>query len=96
MYQVLQFIALLIVKLIQLIQPLLVPLCFLLAWGLLAIIAWQMITAFRDGFQRAQTMHQIPCADCRYFTDNHLLKCPVHPDTALSEDAIGCTDFERS
>jgi RNA polymerase subunit RPABC4/transcription elongation factor Spt4 len=38
-------------------------------------------------------MHQIPCADCQFFTHNMRLKCPVHPTEALSEQAIGCTDF---
>jgi hypothetical protein len=38
-------------------------------------------------------MHQIPCAQCQYFSGNYLLKCPVHPQQALSEAAIGCPDF---
>ncbi|WP_348251226.1 hypothetical protein [Leptolyngbya subtilissima] len=39
-------------------------------------------------------MHKIPCAECRYFTNDHRLKCPIHPKIALSESAIDCPDFE--
>jgi hypothetical protein len=96
MAEFLQLIQLLAMKLVQLIQPILVPLCFVLAWGLLAITAWHIVVATRDGINRAKEMHRIPCSECGYFTDNHLLKCPLHPKAALSEAAIGCTDFEAA
>jgi RNA polymerase subunit RPABC4/transcription elongation factor Spt4 len=41
----------------------------------------------------AKTMHQIPCARCRYFTNDHRLKCPVHPQIANTEGAINCRDY---
>jgi hypothetical protein len=94
MYSLLQLIYLLVLKFIHLIQPILVPLCFVLAWGLVVLIIWQITSALRDGFARAQQMHRIPCADCSYFTDSHFLKCPLHPHTALTEEAIGCRDYE--
>jgi hypothetical protein len=96
MFQFLQLIQLIAIKLVQLIQPFLVPICFVLAWGLLAITAWNIVAATRDGVKRAKVMHQIPCSECRYFTNSHLLKCPLHPKIALSEAAIDCRDFEAS
>jgi RNA polymerase subunit RPABC4/transcription elongation factor Spt4 len=39
-------------------------------------------------------MHQIPCANCQFFTRDYHLKCTVHPAQALTEEAIGCGDFE--
>lgn len=83
-------------QLVALVQFLLVPVCFALAWGLVGMTAWNLITAIRDGVSRATTMHKIPCAECRYFTGDHRLKCPIHPKAALSESAIGCADFEQS
>ena len=80
-------------SLIQLIQPILVPLCFVLAWATLGFGAWSVWAALRDGVRRAQRMHQIPCSQCQYFSGNYLLKCPIHPREALSEAAIGCRDF---
>ncbi|NJR69347.1 MAG: hypothetical protein HC771_12300 [Synechococcales cyanobacterium CRU_2_2] len=38
----------------------------------------------------------MPCSNCRYFTGDYRLKCTVNPYVALSEEAIGCRDFEVS
>lgn len=80
----------------KVIQPWLVPLCFGLAWLLVIAAAWSIWAAIRDGMMRARQMHQIPCADCKFFTHNYHLKCPVHPMNALSEAAINCPDFESA
>lgn len=96
MLQFFQFIHLIALKLMQVLNPLLVPLCFVLAWGLAILTIWNLVATVRDGLKRAQVMHRIPCAECRYFTNSHLLKCPIHPKTALSEAAIGCSDYEST
>lgn len=84
-----------LVGFIHLIQPLVVPVCFVAAWGLLLIAGWSVVSFFRDGLNRAQKMHAIPCPRCQYFTENYHLKCPVHPTAALSEAAINCIDYEE-
>ncbi|WP_322744170.1 MULTISPECIES: hypothetical protein [unclassified Coleofasciculus] len=38
-------------------------------------------------------MHQIPCAYCQFFTNDHRLKCTVNPSIASSENAINCRDY---
>ena len=81
---------------IQFIQPFLVPICFVTAWMMVVITLWSIWSAVRDSIKQAQRMHQIPCSRCRYFSGNYLLKCPVHPGNALTEEAIGCPDFETS
>lgn len=96
MYEFLQLVHVLAYKLVQLIRPALVPICCVAAWSFVGIGIWGLVAAVRDSLQRARRMHQIPCARCRYFSGNYLLKCPVHPDIALSETAIGCSDFEKS
>lgn len=83
-------------QLIEWVQPMSVPLCLILAWTIVGIALWSVWSAIRDGVTRARTMHQIPCAECKYFTQNYHLKCPVHPAEALSEAAIGCHDFEAA
>ena len=80
-------------QLIRAIQPILVPLCFVVAWVTFGLGAWGLWAAVRDSVRRAQQMHRIPCADCQYFSGNYLLKCPLHPKEALSEAAIDCRDF---
>jgi hypothetical protein len=80
--------------LIGAIRPFLVPLCFVMAWGLILIMGWSIVAALRDGMQRVKQLHEIPCANCRFFTNSYHLKCSVHPSIALSEEAIGCRDYE--
>lgn len=79
---------------LQFMQPLLVPLCFIAAWGLIGMTAWSLWAGTRDAVSNAKTMHEIPCANCQFFTNTHYLKCPVHPTSALSPDAINCPDYE--
>ncbi|NWF59116.1 MAG: hypothetical protein HXY43_07360 [Fischerella sp.] len=80
--------------LIHTIQQLLVPICFVSAWVLIILVAWSLWAATRDSVKTAQKMHQIPCASCQYFTDDHRLKCTVHPSVANTEEAINCIDYQ--
>ncbi|GAB4230490.1 MAG: hypothetical protein Kow00121_59280 [Elainellaceae cyanobacterium] len=80
--------------LIRTVQPLFVPICFVCAWAIILLLVWNIWAAIRDGVNNARRMHQIPCADCRFFTGNYHLKCPVHPKQALSDEAINCQDYE--
>jgi hypothetical protein len=78
---------------IQAIQPFLVPLCFVAAWAFVLLAVWSVFSAMKDGISNAKRMHQIPCANCQFFTGDYHLKCTVHPTTALSERAIDCPDY---
>jgi hypothetical protein len=42
-----------------------------------------------------QTAHE-PCGHCIYFTGSHHLTCTVHPQTALTAEAINCFDFQSA
>lgn len=75
-------------------QILQVPICFVSAWGLMISGGWRLATTVQAGIALSKRLHQIPCADCQFFTGSYYLKCPVHPDTALSERAIDCRDFK--
>ena len=77
-------------------EPLQVPLCFGVAW-LVVIYAGITLGQFsRDVWQRARQMHQVPCHNCQFFTNDHRLKCPLHPIIANSETAINCRDYASS
>ncbi len=78
---------------IHAIEPILVPLCLILAWGLVILFIWSIVAATIETVRRAQQMHQIPCAHCTFFTRDYHLKCPVQPTIALSEQAINCPDY---
>ncbi len=64
-----------------------------LGWGFLGCLALNLWHFVRETVQVAQKLHQIPCSQCQFFTNNPTLKCTVHPRSALSEQAIHCPDF---
>ncbi|HHP7243317.1 MAG TPA: hypothetical protein ACFE0H_01380 [Elainellaceae cyanobacterium] len=71
-----------------------VHLCpILISVGLISFIT-AICVAVHDGTRRLQRLHQVPCSRCAFFTGDYRLKCTVHPCKALSEEAIGCLDFE--
>ncbi|MBF2029480.1 MAG: hypothetical protein IGS48_22420 [Oscillatoriales cyanobacterium C42_A2020_001] len=76
------------------IQAFIVPICFVSAWVIVLLTAWSVWSTVRDTATRTRQLHQIPCANCQYFTSSYHLKCTVHPASALTEDAISCMDYE--
>jgi hypothetical protein len=67
--------------------------CFCIA-TVMVLFLWSISVALREGFHQIRRLHQIPCSDCEFFTNDYRLKCTVRPCVACTEDAIGCTDFE--
>ncbi|MEH2111709.1 hypothetical protein [Nostoc sp.] len=84
----------LIFFLINGIQPLLVPICFVVAWTVIVLVVLSLCAAARDSLTTAKQMHQIPCTGCQFFTDNYRLKCTVRPSIANTEEAIDCSDYQ--
>ncbi|MCC5621490.1 hypothetical protein [Nostoc sp. CHAB 5715] len=76
------------------IQPLLVPICFVVAWTVTILAVLSLWMAARDSVTTAKQMHQIPCSGCQFFTDNYRLKCTVRPSIANTEEAIDCLDYQ--
>ena len=74
-------------------NPLFVGIGFCLAWGMIGLLVWNVGSAIAYSIRTSNRMHQIPCSNCQYFTNDYRLKCPVRPDIALSEQAIDCKDF---
>ena len=60
----------------------------------MVLFLWSVSVALREGFYQIRRLHQVPCSDCDFFTNDYRLKCTVRPCVACTEDAIGCTDFE--
>jgi hypothetical protein len=75
-------------------QTLQVPVCFVSAWGLVVMLGWRLTATIRSGVTTSKHLHRIPCANCQFFTNDHRLKCTIHPDIALSERAIDCCDYQ--
>ncbi|MEM8613340.1 MAG: hypothetical protein AAGF93_15070 [Cyanobacteria bacterium P01_H01_bin.105] len=60
---------------------------------MLLFCLWQVLHTLREGTNYVRRLHQIPCSRCAYFTGDYRLKCTVNPMSALTEEAIGCTDY---
>ncbi|WP_204106139.1 MULTISPECIES: hypothetical protein [Spirulina sp. CCY15215] len=88
MFQVLYFV-------FHWLNPFLIPVCFVLAWGLTIAALLGIFNAIRDAMARSQQMHAIPCVNCRFFTNDHRLKCTIQPFIANTEEAIQCRDFQE-
>ncbi|MEA5470851.1 hypothetical protein [Spirulina sp. 06S082] len=74
--------------------PFLVPICFVLAWGLTIAAFLGVFSAVREAIVKSQKMHAIPCTNCRFFTNDHRLKCTIQPFIANTEQAIQCPEFQ--
>ncbi|AFY33265.1 hypothetical protein [Calothrix sp. PCC 7507] len=68
--------------------------CLLCAWTITIGLILSMWLTLKKGINFIKKLHQIPCHACEYFTNDHRLKCTVHPIKACSEQAINCIDFE--
>ncbi|BAU67270.1 hypothetical protein STA3757_46810 [Stanieria sp. NIES-3757] len=66
---------------------------FLLPCALISLIGLSLINFILDAVARAKQMHQIPCTQCRFFTNDHRLKCTIQPQIANTEQAIDCSDY---
>lgn len=80
--------------LVEAIEPLTGLIRLLFACSLLTICGWSLISLVFDAVARAKQMHQIPCTNCRFFTNNYSLKCTVNPCIANTEAAIECSDYQ--
>jgi len=65
-----------------------------LIWLVILSYFWSLGKNIYKGLMYVRRLHQIPCSRCSFFTGEYNLKCTVHPDRALNEEAIDCSDYE--
>ncbi|TWH43186.1 hypothetical protein [Dulcicalothrix desertica] len=71
--------------------------CAFCAFCALAIVILALSSfwiTLNQGASHVKKLHQIPCTNCDFFTNDYRLKCTINPLTACTEEAIGCRDFE--
>lgn len=79
--------------LIRAIQPFIIPFCFVCAWLFSFLVIWSIWSSIKDTLSKAKQMHEIPCSNCKFFTNDYRLKCTVRPTIANTEEAIDCPDY---
>jgi hypothetical protein len=78
------------------VQPWFLPVGFILTWGCIFLFGWSIWLTIKEAANQASKMHQVPCSNCKFFTNDYTLKCAVHPAIALTEAAIHCPDFRSA
>ncbi|MEA5514307.1 hypothetical protein [Nodularia sp. UHCC 0506] len=68
--------------------------CAFCSWLILILSSFSVWLTLKKGTNHLKRLHQIPCHNCEFFTNDYRLKCTVNPIKACSEEAIGCIDFE--
>ncbi|MBF2065856.1 MAG: hypothetical protein IGS39_15760 [Calothrix sp. C42_A2020_038] len=68
--------------------------CAFCAWAIVIFSVSSFWITLKQGTKHVKRLHQIPCHNCDFFTNDYRLKCTINPKKACSEEAIGCRDFE--
>lgn len=73
----------------------LAPICFMIVWAVVVftVAALCKVADKKGGIATINRFEQVPCRNCRFFSNSHHLKCAVHPSTALTEQALDCSDY---
>ncbi len=74
---------------------LLAPICFMIVWAIVVFTVSKAckVAQKKDEIVAIDHLQQHPCRNCRFFNDNHFLKCAVRPSTALTKQALNCSDY---
>ncbi|MBK1986991.1 hypothetical protein A0J48_005455 [Sphaerospermopsis aphanizomenoides BCCUSP55] len=72
----------------------LTPLSIVFIWAIFLFI-FQKIRSHADNKLafNINNLSQVPCKNCKFFSNNHYLKCAVNPDIVLTEEAINCSEY---
>ncbi|MBE9199045.1 MULTISPECIES: hypothetical protein [unclassified Nodularia (in: cyanobacteria)] len=70
------------------------PIVLLFSWVLFFLIL-QKIRTFLDNKMvfSVKGLHKVPCKNCRFYSNNHYLKCAVQPSIVLTEEAQDCSEY---
>lgn len=71
----------------------LIPLCSMLVLAIFILMLPDVWKVARAKIATLNRFHQVPCKNCRFFTNNHHLWCTVHPSIALTKQALNCADY---
>ena len=71
----------------------LIPILSIMVWAIVIFRlsgAWKVTRERIGGFKQSELM---PCRTCRFFANNHYLKCAVQPSIVLTKQALNCSDY---
>lgn len=70
------------------------PIALIFSWVVFFLILQKIRTALDHKMVFSiKGLHQVPCRNCRFYSNNHYLKCAVQPCLVLTEEAKNCSEF---
>lgn len=70
-----------------------IPTAFFTFWLMYLIVSSDILKFAKHKFSVIKHLKQVPCKNCRYFTNNPYLRCAVNPAVALTSEASNCSDY---
>ena len=73
----------------------LVPISFIVVCATVSSISFALCKVTRERGNKLNINHcqQVPCNNCRFFSNNYYLKCAVHPSIVSTKQALDCSDY---
>ncbi len=71
----------------------LIPISFLMIWAVVVFMSEDLWTVARQSMFTIKYLNRVPCRNCQFYKNNPYLPCAVHPSTALTAQAINCSDY---
>lgn len=72
---------------------LLMPVGFIAFWGMFLFMSTDIGALARHGLLSLKNWRQAPCKNCQFFSNNPYLRCALHPSSAMTPQAINCSDY---
>jgi hypothetical protein len=72
----------------------LTPIGLVFSWVIFFLILRKIRSLLEDKMVvTVKGSHQLPCRNCRFYTNNHYLKCAVQPSIVMTEEAKNCSEY---
>lgn len=70
---------------------------FVICWAAIFFMLSKRVRVTRKKVAIAiQPSHQIPCKNCKFYSNDPHLKCAVNPSVVLTEKAVNCADYSNN
>jgi hypothetical protein len=70
------------------------PIALLCSWVMFFLILQKIRTILDNKMVfTINGVHKVPCKNCRFYSNNHYLKCAVQPSIVMTEDAKDCSEY---
>jgi hypothetical protein len=70
------------------------PLALLFSWVMFFLLLQKIRTILDNKMVfSVKGLHKVPCKNCRFYSNNHYLKCAVQPSIVMTEEAKDCSEY---